>query len=152
MNRTIKLVSIGITIVAGVVATATPADAASVKSKAYSVAKAQKNDPYKYGAAGPSRFDCSGLVYYSYGKVGKKLSRTAQGQYNGSRHIGAGSRQVGDLVFFGASSKKITHVGVYAGSGKIYNANTGSYRGYKVVLAPISEYTRGKHVYYGQVK
>ena len=131
------------------------AEAATLRGKALKVAAAQKGDRYKYGAAGPSRFDCSGLVYYSYKKAGKKLPRTAQGQYNKSRKVSPRSRKVGDLVFIGRSSRGVYHVGIYAGfwSGKgwMWNANTGSYRGKKVVLAPIKEYTKGSpRAYYGR--
>ena len=137
-----------------------PADAhaaTSIRSKALSTAAAQKGDPYRYGAAGPSRFDCSGLTYYSYKKHGKTLPRTAQGQYNKSTKVSASKRQKGDLVFIGRSSGSIYHVGIYAGfwSGKgwMWNANTGSYRGKKVVLAPIAEYTKGSpKAYYGRFK
>src|SRR5262245_35991538 len=35
-------------------------------------AVSQINKPYKYGAAGPNEYDCSGLTQWSYAKVGKK--------------------------------------------------------------------------------
>lgn len=133
----------------GGIALAPQASAAtSLSTRALSVAKSKQGDPYRYGAAGPSRFDCSGLTYYSYKRVGKKLPRTAQGQYNKVHHIAAKSRKPGDLVFFGGTHS-IYHVGVYAGSGKIVNANSGHYRGYKVVTAPIKEY--GSSIHYGRV-
>lgn len=130
--------------------------ATSIRSKALNIAAGQKNDPYRYGAAGPSSFDCSGLVHYAYKKAGKTLPRTAQSQYNSSRHISWKSRSKGDLVAIGRSKGGITHIGVYAGywSGKawMWNANTGSYRGRKVVLAPINEYLGGsRHAYYGRI-
>ena len=34
------------------------------------ITRHQEGDPYRYGAAGPNRFDCSGLVYYSYRRAG----------------------------------------------------------------------------------
>src|SRR3546814_7013794 len=124
----------GIT-VAGVLAavlvgtSAGTAEAASLSSRALKVAAAQKNDRYQWGAEGPSRFDCSGLVWYSYKRSGKTLPRTAQGQYNKSRKVSPRNRRVGDLVFIGRSSRGIYHVGIYAGfwSGKgwMWNANTG---------------------------
>jgi len=131
------------------------AEAATLSQRALKVAAAQKNDPYQYGKAGPSRFDCSGLTYYSYRQSGKTLPRTAQAQYNKSSKVAPSKRRVGDLVFIGRSSQGIYHVGIYAGfwSGKgwMWNANTGSYRGRKVVLAPIKEYTAGSpRAYYGR--
>lgn len=123
--------------------------------RALSTAAAQKGDPYRWGATGPNAFDCSGLTYYSYRRNGKTLARTAQGQYNKSYKVSPSHRKPGDLVFIGRSSGSIYHVGIYAGywSGKgwMWNANTGSYRGRKVVLAPIAEYTYGSpRAYYGR--
>jgi len=120
VNRVASSAVVGVAL-AGVVLSATPAEAATLQARAYSVIKAQKGDPYRYGAAGPNAFDCSGLIYYGYRKSGKTLARTAQGQYNKSKHISKSSRRVGDLVFFG-STRSIYHVGVYAGSGKIWHA------------------------------
>lgn len=95
--------------------------ATSVKAAAYSTATAQKGDWYKWGAAGPSRFDCSGLLYYSFRKHGKNVPRTAASQYNYSKHISKSSRTKGDLVFFYGSGG-IYHVGFYAGNGYILHA------------------------------
>ncbi|MEV6400478.1 C40 family peptidase [Streptomyces sp. NPDC051907] len=113
-------------------------------SKALKVAASKKGSPYGYGAVGPSRFDCSGLTLYSYKKAGKKLPRTAQQQYNKTRHISASSRQQGDLVFFHAGSS-VYHVGIYAGNGKIWHSpKTGSV----VKLQKIWT----KSVWYGRVR
>lgn len=139
------------------VATLSPTShaATSIRSKALSIAAGQKNDPYRDGAAGPNAFDCSGLVKYSYGKAGKTLPRVAQSQYNASKHVHWKYRSKGDLVAIGTSQGRITHVGIYAGywSGQawMWNANTGSYRGKRVVLAPINEYLGGgRHAWYGR--
>ncbi|MFE7776902.1 C40 family peptidase [Streptomyces sp. NPDC057445] len=95
-------------------------------SKALKVAASKKGAPYRYGATGPYRFDCSGLTLYSFKRAGKRLPRTAQGQYNRTRHISASSRQVGDLVFFHHRGS-VYHVGIYAGHGKIWHSpKTGS--------------------------
>lgn len=103
-------------LVASLVSPAVEAHAApSLAQRALSVAAAQKGDPYKWGAKGPDRFDCSGLTYYSYRKSGKILPRTAQSQYNKSKHVAPSDRKVGDLVFIGKSSGGIYHVGIYAG-------------------------------------
>ncbi|GGT25686.1 glycoside hydrolase [Streptomyces kurssanovii] len=90
-------------------------------SKALKVAASKKGSPYRYGGTGPSRFDCSGLTLYSYKKAGKKLPRTAQQQYNRTRHISASHRKRGDLVFFHAGGV-VYHVGLYAGNGKIWHS------------------------------
>lgn len=138
----------------GVLATAAPANAATtLESRALAVARSKQGDPYRWGAAGPYAFDCSGLTYYSYKRAGKTLPRVAQSQYNHTRHIGWQYRRPGDLVFIGYSSRSVYHVGIYAGywSGRSWmvNANSGHYRGYKVVTAPINEYLGGgRHAYY----
>ncbi|MFF7725166.1 C40 family peptidase [Streptomyces sp. NPDC008001] len=97
------------------------ASAATPGAAALKVAAAKQGSPYQYGAAGPNRFDCSGLTLYSFKKVGKSLPRTAADQYNKTRHISSGSRQAGDLVFFHSGSN-VYHVGIYAGSNKIWHA------------------------------
>ncbi|NED79613.1 NlpC/P60 family protein, partial [Streptomyces sp. SID11233] len=67
------------------------------------------------------RFDCSGLTLYSFKKAGKSLPRTAQAQYNRTRHVSARKRTKGDLVFF-RSGGGVYHVGIYAGKNKIWHA------------------------------
>jgi cell wall-associated NlpC family hydrolase len=97
------------------------AAAPSLRVQALSVAAKQKGDPYRYGATGPSAFDCSGLTLYSFKKVGKKIPRTAAAQYNASHHISKASRTPGDLVFFYGSGG-VYHVAVYGGGGYIWEA------------------------------
>ncbi|MFI9831354.1 C40 family peptidase [Streptomyces sp. NPDC051913] len=100
---------------------ASDAEAATPATKALQVAASKKGSPYKWGATGPHRFDCSGLTLYSYKKAGKTLPRTAAQQYNKTRHISSGSRKAGDLVFFHSGSN-VYHVGIYAGKGKIWHS------------------------------
>ncbi|MFE6775197.1 C40 family peptidase [Streptomyces sp. NPDC057702] len=112
------------TVLAGsslVPAMSTDAQAATTSGKALKVAAGKKGAPYKYGAVGPHRFDCSGLTLYSFKKAGKKLPRTAAAQYNKTRHLSAKSRKAGDLVFF-HSGRNVYHVGIYAGRNKIWHA------------------------------
>ncbi|MEE1790474.1 C40 family peptidase [Streptomyces sp. BE308] len=99
----------------------TDAEAATHSTKALKIAASKKGSPYKYGASGPRRFDCSGLTLYSFKKAGKKLPRTAQQQYNKTRHISSSKRKKGDLVFF-HSGRSVYHVGIYAGKGKIWHS------------------------------
>ncbi|WNI19490.1 C40 family peptidase [Actinacidiphila sp. ITFR-21] len=123
------------------------AQAAATAAKALNVAASKKGSPYQWGASGPYRFDCSGLTLYSFKQAGKKIPRTAAAQYNSTRHITAGSRKAGDLVFFhsGSSVSSVYHVGIYAGGGNIWHApKTGA----KVRLERI--WTGG--VWYGRVR
>lgn len=89
------------------------AQAATHSTKVLKIAASKKGSPYRYGATGPHRFDCSGLVLYTFKKVGKRLPRTAQQQYNKTRHVSASKRKRGDLVFF-HWGRSVYHVGIYA--------------------------------------
>ncbi|MGW2181075.1 C40 family peptidase [Streptomyces sp. NPDC001732] len=122
----------------------TEAQAATRSMKALSIAASKKGSPYRWGATGPNRFDCSGLTLYSFKKAGKQLPRTAQQQYNKTRHISASHRQRGDLVFF-HYGRSVYHVGIYAGKGKIWHSpRTGA------VVRLEKIWT--KSVYYGRVR
>ena len=78
---------------------------------------------YVYGGASPSTgFDCSGLVYYSYGQFGYQLKRTADDQMNNNGvAVSRSNLQVGDLVFFGSGSYA-NHVGIYIGNDNFVHA------------------------------
>ncbi|MFE6775124.1 C40 family peptidase [Streptomyces sp. NPDC057702] len=97
------------------------AEAASPGVSALRVAASKKGAPYKWGATGPHRFDCSGLTQYAFKRAGKKLPRTAAGQYNKARRVPTTTRTRGDLVFF-RSGRSVYHVGIYAGHGRIWHA------------------------------
>lgn len=146
--RPALIAAFGAVTVSLILGTASPAEAATPKQKALGVAEDQKGDWYEWGAAGPNRFDCSGLTLYSFGKAGKKLPHNAQAQYNGSRHLS--SPKKGDLVFIGYSSKSIYHVGIYAGNGKMWDAPK---PGRTVGLHKVSSYTAGSpRAYFGEVR
>jgi cell wall-associated NlpC family hydrolase len=94
----------------------------SLGLRATRIAAAQRGDPYRWGASGPSAFDCSGLVYYVYTKqLGKKLPRTASAQRLATVRIAKASIRPGDLVFF-TSYGRVYHVGVYAGGNKVWHS------------------------------
>lgn len=95
-------------------------------------ALAQLGKPYVYGSAGPNSFDCSGLTYYCFKKVGITLPRTA---YDVGYSSALGARiayddlQRGDIVCFNtiSDSDLSDHVGIYLGEGKFIHApHTGS--------------------------
>jgi cell wall-associated NlpC family hydrolase len=81
---------------------------------------------YSFGAAGPNRFDCSGLTQYVYSKVGVKLPHSAAGQRNVGRAVPASQARAGDLVVF-REGGSWGHVGIYLGNGYMLDApHTGS--------------------------
>ena len=87
--------------------------------KALAYAKKQLGDKYKYGAAGPNRWDCSGLTMKAWGSAGKKLPHSAKGQSKKGKKIKKSQLRKGDLVFFYSGT---SHVGIYAGGGKVIHA------------------------------
>jgi cell wall-associated NlpC family hydrolase len=108
------------------IAPSTPAAAATYTTEAQqivAIAKAQRGDPWRYGASGPSAFDCSGLVIYAYKKAGDGRAiragtlRSARSIYLYFKSRGKASRtnpKLGDLVVWGRGS----HIGTYIGNGK----------------------------------
>jgi cell wall-associated NlpC family hydrolase len=77
--------------------------------------------PYVWGAAGPSAFDCSGLVMWAYAQVGISLMHYTGDQWNEGEHVSRSELQPGDLVFFFAD---LGHVGLYIGNGLMVDAPT----------------------------
>ena len=81
---------------------------------ARSIAMRQRGDAYAYGAAGPHRFDCSGLVYFSYRRAGFAVPRTSGAQAAHTRRIAKSAMRPGDLMFFYGSGG-VYHASVFLG-------------------------------------
>ncbi len=78
--------------------------------------------PYLYGGTSPDRgFDCSGLVFYSYGQTGVSVPRTSLEQFRTARKISLNEALEGDLLFF-EDQEKLSHVGIYIGDGRFVHA------------------------------
>ncbi|WP_433548026.1 NlpC/P60 family protein [Streptomyces sp. CA-294286] len=75
--------------------------------------------PYVWGANGPSGFDCSGLMQWSYGQAGVSLPRTSQAQRSAGRQVSLDEAQPGDLVTYRDDA---SHVGMYMGNGQVVHA------------------------------
>jgi peptidoglycan DL-endopeptidase CwlO len=88
-------------------------------AKALAYARAQLGEPYVRNGAGPSGWDCSGLTMKAWGSVGVSLPHSAGQQYNRGRSVARSDLQLGDLVFF---YSPISHVGLYAGNGRVIHA------------------------------
>jgi cell wall-associated NlpC family hydrolase len=86
---------------------------------ALKIAMTRMRKPYIWGADGPNSFDCSGLMYWAFKKVGITLPRSSSAQANVGRPVKKSDLQPGDLVFF---YTPVHHVGFYAGNGKVLNA------------------------------
>lgn len=78
---------------------------------------------YVMNAAGPSSFDCSGLVMYVYAHAaGISLPHSAAAQSGYGTAVSRSALQPGDLVFFSTGGGSINHVGIYIGGGQMVNA------------------------------
>ncbi|MEV6980135.1 NlpC/P60 family protein [Sphaerisporangium sp. NPDC051017] len=82
-------------------------------------AMTQQLKPYVWGAAGPSTYDCSGLVMWAYQKVGISLPHYTGDQWTAGTHINREDMRPGDLVFFYGD---LHHVGLYIGGGMMVHA------------------------------
>lgn len=79
----------------------------------------QIGDSYVFGAAGPTRWDCSGLTMRAYQSAGVSLPHSSRLQFNRGKSVARSSLKPGDLVFFG---RPISHVGIYLGGNKMVHA------------------------------
>jgi cell wall-associated NlpC family hydrolase len=79
--------------------------------------------PYRLGGLDPQGFDCSGLAYYVYHRLGLELPRSAAEQAVVGRKVRRNRLKAGDLVFFSTGrGREVTHVGIYLGGRKFIHA------------------------------
>lgn len=79
---------------------------------------------YKYGAAGPAAFDCSGFIMFVMGNYGISLPHSVYSQKDYGKTVSRGDLMPGDLVYFTTSGNgKISHVGIYIGDGNFIHAS-----------------------------
>ena len=91
----------------------------TVSIQALQAALTREGDPYVWGAAGPSEFDCSGLVVWAYAQEGISLPHYTGWLWNSGVHVARSDLEPGDLVFF---FPNISHVGMYIGNGLMIDA------------------------------
>jgi peptidoglycan DL-endopeptidase CwlO len=96
--------------------------------------------PYVWGATGPNSFDCSGLVQWSFARVGIRMPRVAQEQFFTGPHVDYKDARPGDLLFWHYDPTDPTfvdHVAIYVGNGNMIEApHTGDV--VKLVPVPLS--------------
>jgi cell wall-associated NlpC family hydrolase len=103
---------------------APPAPSASGAQRAIAFARDQIGEPYRWAAAGPGAWDCSGLTMKAWQAGGKYLPHYSVGQYDAATPIRSSQLRPGDLVFWGSSSNpsSIFHVALYIGGGRMIHA------------------------------
>lgn len=93
-------------------------------------AKGSVGTRYKLGGTKPGiGLDCSGLVRYAMSMLDLALPRTAQKQAQFGKAVpkDVAALKPGDVLTFGRG-KRISHVGIYVGDGKMIHASTSQRR------------------------
>ncbi len=93
---------------------------------------------YRYGGHSPSSgFDCSGLIYYSYKRIGLRAPRTTRDLYRYARPVPPSELRTGDILFFKIDGKKVSHAAVYLGNGRMVHApSSGKHVSYAHLSSP----------------
>lgn len=91
--------------------------------------------PYQWGGnTVVDGMDCSGFVRAVYNLCGVNIPRTSAEQFRVGRRVGVEELVDGDLVFFGSSDDKISHVGLYVGNNHFVHAPR---RGDDIKISPL---------------
>jgi len=88
-------------------------------------AESRKGLPYVWGAAGPTSFDCSGLVQWSFAQAGVSMPRVAADQARTGPAVPVSQLEPGDLLFYHTDPTDpgyISHVALYLGNGWMIQA------------------------------
>lgn len=89
--------------------------------QAVNAALGKQGSPYVFGAKGPSQFDCSGLVQWSYKQAGVDVPGSTKSQVSEGRGVSRSDLRPGDVVFYYSSA---SHNAMYIGGGKVVHAPT----------------------------
>ena len=82
-------------------------------------------NPYVWGGTSLTRgADCSGFVMSVYANFGIGLNRTSRAQDSNGYAVSMSELQPGDLVFYAANGRSISHVAIYIGGGRVVHAST----------------------------
>jgi cell wall-associated NlpC family hydrolase len=96
-----------------------PAPTPTLGERAAKIALNAVGVPYRWGGSSPaSGFDCSGLVYWAYGKLGVELPHSSYALYGLGRGVKRSRMKPGDVLFFSG----LGHVGLYIGRGRMVHA------------------------------
>jgi peptidoglycan DL-endopeptidase CwlO len=96
-----------------------PVPHVTIGERAAALAVREVGVPYRWGGISPAGgFDCSGLVYWAYGRLGIALPHSSYALYDEGRRVARSRMKPGDLLFFSG----LGHVGIYIGRGRMVHA------------------------------
>ena len=96
-----------------------PKPAPTVGQRAAKAALRAVGVPYRWGGSSPAGgFDCSGLVYWAYGRLGISVPHSSYALYGLGRNVPRSRLKPGDVLFFSG----LGHVGLYIGRGRMVHA------------------------------
>jgi cell wall-associated NlpC family hydrolase len=91
----------------------------TVGDRAAAIALKAVGVPYRWGGSSPTGgFDCSGLVYWAYGRLGIEVPHSSYALHDLGRDVARSELKRGDLLFFSG----LGHVGLYVGRGRMVHA------------------------------
>lgn len=104
-------------------------------SNAANIAMGKIGSPYVWAAAGPSSFDCSGLVVWAFAQAGRSgLPHSTYSLIGMGIEVPMSQAQPGDLVF----TNNTGHMGIYVGGGNmVHSPRTGR----TVSVEPLTYYS-----------
>jgi len=91
---------------------------------------------YRWGATGPTAFDCSGFLQYVFKRMGVSLPRTTHAMYAAGRPVPPDQLKPGDMVFFTTYRRGPSHAGIYIGNGQFIHSSSGYG---SVTITPLSK-------------
>lgn len=95
------------------------AQGTTLGERAVRIALRAVGTPYRYGGESPeSGFDCSGLVRWSYGRLGIELPHNSYALSRTGRSVAPEETRPGDVLLFAG----LGHVGLYLGDGRMVHA------------------------------